>query len=212
MRQNINLTAEAFYEDNPIDLVMQSFDGGAFARGLPKHFEFSTQPDVEALFRKLLKDGMIQSRKDDDAIHKRHRNGWTHASVDLSNPFVVCYVFPSPLHAACLSWRLEPTDCFPSFDTLLELSTAVISRFKPSQLYLPIRHVGSQSVKSVPEAQYQDGFYRSVFSVTSRNVRIFPEFASRRGAKVAGRIDFFIPIKRWGIEIIRDGSQSDELC
>jgi len=27
-----------------------------------------------------------------------------------------------------------------------------------------------------------------------------------RGARVAGRIDFFIPIVKWGIEITRDGS------
>jgi hypothetical protein len=58
----------------------------------------------------------------------------------------------------------------------------------------------------LPESQYQDEFYRSVFSATCGNVCLSPEFASAWRAKAAGHIDFFIPIVKWGIEITRDGN------
>ena len=38
-------------------------------------------------------------------------------------------------------------------------------------------------------------------SVTAGNVRISPEFASAKWADVVGRIDFFIPVAKWGIEM-----------
>ncbi|KAK2459537.1 hypothetical protein APHAL10511_008443 [Amanita phalloides] len=80
--------------------------------------------------------------------------------------------------------------------------------FKPSQLHTPIRCVGQRGhMDSLPEAQYQDEFYRSVFSATKGNVRISPEFASPKGSRVTGCIDFFIPKMKWGIEILRDGDR-----
>jgi len=39
------------------------------------------------------------------------------------------------------------------------------------------------------------------FFVTAGNVRISPEFASAKWADVVGRIDFFIPVAKWGIEM-----------
>ena len=52
----------------------------------------------------------------------------------------------------------------------------------------------------------------SILATTFGNVRIPPEYhdASPQGARVAGRIDFFIPILKWGIEITRDGSRIPE--
>ena len=107
--------------------------------------------------------------------------------------YEMSYMFPSPLHAVYVSWKLEPTNEMPQLTTLFDLVIDVISNFKPSQLHLPIRRVGSRSMDNLPEAQYQDEFYRSVFSVTSGNVCISPEFASATGAHVAGPIDVFIP-------------------
>ena len=119
-------------------------------------------------------------------------------------------MFPSPLHAVYVSWKLEPTNEMPQLTTLFDLVIDVISNFKPSQLHLPIRRVGSRSMDNLPEAQYQDEFYRSIFSVTSGNVCISPEFASATGAHVAGPIDVFIPKVKWGVEIAREGLQSEE--
>jgi len=195
-------TIQDFYTENPVHLLVRRLDGGTFERGLPRTFS----PDIAALFRTLLKDGNLE-RKDgeteDGPILECHRRGWIYATMI---PGGVRYTLPSPLHKVCLSWKLEPTNNMPSFTSLFELSLEVISKFKPSQLH---RRVGSASTDP-PEAQYQDEFYNSLLAVTFGNVRISPEYASAQKARVAGRIDFFIPIVKWGVEITRDGNQIPE--
>jgi hypothetical protein len=94
----------------------------------------------------------------------------------------------------------------PHFISLFELFLETITKFKPSQLQLALCRVASESTHP-PEAQYQDEFYNSLLSATSGNVRISPEYASAKGTRKAGRIDFFIPIVKWGIEITRDGKR-----
>ena len=101
---------------------------------------------------------------------------------------------------------IEPTDDTPQFTSLFELFYETIIKFKPSGLQLALRRVASESTHP-PEAQYKDEFYKSLLFVTSGNVRISPEYASAKGARKAGRIDFFIPIVKWGIEVTRDGKR-----
>jgi hypothetical protein len=60
------------------------------------------QPDMVALFRNLLKYGVVDINKDEDAaIHKGHRHGWIHANW-TANEAIMCYTFSSPLHTVCL--------------------------------------------------------------------------------------------------------------
>ena len=203
---------ENFYDENPIHQLAQSLSGGAFGRGLPRSNDLSSHPDVAALFRELLREGTMEAKSEEaenenEAIRMCHSSGWIHSDQDKG---ATRYAFPSPLHAACVSWRLSPTNEMPNFTLLFDLTLDVISKFKPSQLRLPIRRVGHSSAENLPEAQYQDEFYRSLFSVTFGNVRVSPEFASARRALVAGRIDFFIPVKKWGVEITRDGGKLTE--
>jgi hypothetical protein len=148
-----------------------------------------------------------------NAIKYCNRHGWIHSTATgpgWDTP--IEYVPPSPLHSVFLSWLLLPQDFAPSFPSILDMAFSVISRFKRSQMFIPIRRAGIGSAKSdkPPEAQYQDEFYRALHDATSGAVRISPEFASARGAKVAGRIDFFIPVVKWGIEITREGSRLEE--
>lgn len=211
-RCEVPFTVEAFHDENPTHKLVQDLAGGAFQRGLPKAKELSAQPDVAALFRNLLKTGAVDRNEDndeDEAIRKCHRHGWIQANTTVDEE-IVRYSFPSPLHAVCISWRLKPMNDMPDFTSLFDLALDAISKFKPSQLQLPICRVRPMSTDKLPEAQYQDEFYRSVFSVTFGNVRVSPEFASARKARVSGRIDFFIPAVKWGVEITRDGSRLEE--
>jgi len=214
-RRGKEVTLEMFYANNPTHKLVQSLRGEAFGRGLPEARELTDLPLVVKLFRKLLKDDeivKIDKNQDDDegkAIHKCHRHGWIHADLTVNAKFTR-YTFPSPLHAVCVSWMLEPTVNMHEFARPLDLALKVISQFKPSQLKDPIRRVGPSPTDKPPEAQYQNEFYRCVLSVTSGSVHLSPEFASARRAPVAGRIDFFIPIKKWGIEITRDGGRLPE--
>ena len=200
-RHREQFTVQDFYDENPVHLLVQRLDAGAFERGLPQVFS----PDFVALFRRLLKDHKIEMKdgETDETVVKCHRRGWIYATMI---PGGLRYTFPSPLHEACLSWKLEPRNDMPNFPSLLKLSLEVISKFRPSQLQLPPRRVGSASTLP-PEAQYQDEYYNSLLAATFGNVRISPEYASAQAARVTGRIDFFIPIVKWGIEIIRDGDR-----
>jgi hypothetical protein len=73
----------------------------------------------------------------------------------------------------------------------------------------PIRRVGSSPKDTPPEAQYRDEFYRALHVATAGGISISPEFASTKGATKLGRIDFFVPHTKWGIEITRNGNKLD---
>ena len=62
----------------------------------------------------------------------------------------------------------------------------------------------------VAEAQYQNELYRGLIAKFHGSVRITPEFASGTAARLAGRIDFYIPQTKWGIECMRDGIRLQE--
>jgi len=211
MRDGEPFTVAAFNEENPTHTLVQRLHNGAFGRGLiqPKHFqEF---PQISPFLRDLIRHTCL---KWEEVAHEEgaeicHRKGWIHSYMDEEGRNY--YTFSSPLHSVIISCYLSPSNDMPQYPTVFELCSAVLSNFKPSQLHIPIRRVGASSVISpLSEAQYQDEFYRSLFSVTAGNVRISPEFASAKGADVAGRIDFFIPVVKWGIEITRDGNQLSE--
>lgn len=97
---------------------------------------------------------------DPEVAHRCHQNGWIHAYETGSNPLITCYAFASPLHSAAVSWALTPSNDMLHYASILELCEAVISKFKPSQLHIPVRRVGTPSaIDRLPEAQYQDEFY-----------------------------------------------------
>ena len=205
IRREGPVSLDTFYEKFSLDYVMRNL-AGAFTRGLPNNTELSNRPDVSRVLRCLLMSGRVTENTDRQAVQYCHRNGWIYAE-DVLEPGPQSYIFASPLHHAALSWRLQARDDLPKFETPYALSLKVLVNFKPSQMELPICRVDGRSTDLPPEAQYQDEYYRALLSVTCGNVRISPEFASARGAKVAGRIDFFIPGVKWGIEITREGDR-----
>jgi hypothetical protein len=81
------------------------------------------------------------------------------------------------------------------------MAVDVIRRFKASRLRSPYT-VGPAFAERPREATYQDEFYRALFDVTKGATVISPEFSSGHSR---GRIDFFIPSAKWGVEILREG-------
>ena len=207
MRINGPLTVDAFFKDFSLERVMSNVRG-PFARGLPSRNELSKSREVADVFRCLLKYGVVGEGSNDEAIQLCHRKGWIYAE-DSDAYGRHRYLFPSPLHHAALSWSFMPRDDLPAFESPYALCLEVLKRFNPSQRHVPIRRVGGiYTADRTPEAQYQDEFYRCLFDVTRGNVCIAPEFASERGfPKVTGRIDFFIPTVKWGIEITCEGDR-----
>jgi hypothetical protein len=203
------LDVQQFYDTHPVHVMMSGLIGGAFDRGLPEDTDLAGEPAVVDFFRALLKaDGGIEvpaSREHEDkAISTCHQNGWIHADIDRSGIVpVIRYTFPSPLHQAHLSWRLQPLELDMIYDTPLDMVRAVISRFKYANVS-PHRGVNPN------EAAYRLEFYRCLHELTGGSVRISPEFASSQYAEVATRIDLFIPQSKWGIELTHDGRKLGE--
>jgi len=115
------------------------------------------------------------------------------------------YIFPSPLHRWFVEGKLfgfNPT--VPPHITLLQFSTEVIRSFSPLNLANE-RRIGPGFIQRPLEAQYQDEFYRSCHELSRGSTITFPEFGTAKG-----RVDFYIPARKWGIELLRDGRALEE--
>jgi hypothetical protein len=206
-RQGRLLNLESFIKGIPFETFFDKLDqSGEWTRGLPKPHDLQ-QIGVADMFRHMLQFGFINETDSSDIVQFCHKNGWIHSTAVTIHQVV--YVFPSPLHRAYLEWKLLPSSIEVPYDTLLDTSIAVIRAFQPSQLSDPPRRVGDAGAARPPEAAYQDEFYRAIFQVTKGCVRVSSEFSSAKGARL-GRIDFFIPSKKWGIELLRDGNRIEE--
>jgi hypothetical protein len=175
------------------------------AHGLPRN-----PAEYAKAMRALLLHGSIHSENKtiDADIRSCLQTCYKHGFVSMDDDAFL-YTFPSPLHQQLWSWYLPPPTDYqlPSQD-LFSFVKDSVSHFRPRQLNGSNRRVGSDNHRP-PETQYQEEYYRCVHKLTEGNVQICPEYAAAAGSR-PGRIDFFIPSKKWGIELTRDGSGLDE--
>ncbi|KAF9531360.1 hypothetical protein CPB83DRAFT_904486 [Crepidotus variabilis] len=156
------------------------------------------------IFRSMLKIGYLdapESRRGEEPtlLDICHSQGWFHSDETGHYPNSIRYSFPSPLHRACISWHVDPViGDLPDTWTLYDFVVNVIGCFRLCDLRPRVD-------EQPPEVQYQNELYHALLTRLNGGVRITPEFSSRRGVRLAGRIDFFIPGKRWGIECMQDG-------
>jgi hypothetical protein len=88
------------------------------------------------------------------------------------------YTFASPLHQQLWSWHLPPqTDYQLPLQDLFSFVKDTVSHFRPLQLDGSDRRVGSANHR-LPEARYQEEYYRCVHKLTQGNVGISPEYAA----------------------------------
>ena len=138
------------------------------------------------------------------------RNGWLHADkFSVTNSQVdTGYFFPSSLHHWYVEWKLWGRVSQEQFqearfeaNTLLELVIDAIRLFSP-RLLSAERRLGPGCIQRPPEAQYQDKIYRCCHALSEGSMVAFPEFGTAKGL-----VDFYIPAKGWGIELLRDGNR-----
>ncbi len=154
---------------------------------------------------RLLLDGPIMhggKDEDGDLLTKAHKRGL----IELTNSSF--YDFPSPLHRQIWSYKLMPSEGYTYPGDILALITDTVVKFRPNQLSRSDRRAETDE-RNPPEAQYSFEWYRSLHEVTNGNVAISPEYATAPG-KRRGRVDFYIPSMKWGLELLRDGSQRRE--
>ena len=89
---------------------------------------------------------------------------------------------------------------FPA-NCLLDFVIDVIRPFSPRHLSAK-RRLGPGCIQRLPEAQYQDELYRCCHNFSKGSLITFPEFGTAKG-----RVDFYVPTKGWGIELLRDGDR-----
>ncbi|KAN0124749.1 hypothetical protein V8E52_001301 [Russula decolorans] len=166
--------------------------GNIFARGLPSRDDLQRRPIARILSKVLCEDSIVES----DPITEED-------ATALNDSEETYYIFASPLHRLFVEWRLQ--DSVPSIpfesSSILQLALEVIRGFSPRSLSAE-RRIGAGCIQRPPEAQYQDEFYRNCHACSKGSLVTFPEYGTAQG-----RIDFYIPSKEWGVELLRDGNE-----
>ena len=189
------------------ELLKSLSSSSAFPRGLPTIGNLQ-DTSIADVFRDVLLTGSIvvdesfdqPSKVAKSPLQRCFEYGWLHNEV--ITPTQVAYTFASPLHKRYVQCMLlgNLEEATISESRIEDFVIAVIRRFIPLNLSAP-RTIGAQST---PEAQFRDEFYRACMNHTKGCVLSFPEFGTQRG-----RIDFFIPLKKWGIELLCNGDRND---
>ena len=174
---------------------------GVSRRGLPQRHHFR-EPGISDIFKEALVEGQVslpRSGKPTDALQRCIKAGWLHASSGADCEMTY-YVFASTWHKRYVECLLYGnTEGHINENSLINFMTNVIFKFSP--LNLTKRAIGKAS-QSIPEAQFQEEFYRAALVHTHGGVLSFPEFGNK-----FGWIGFFIPSKKWGIELLRNGDR-----
>jgi len=183
-----------------------------FARGLPSEDLLRGEPGVTAIFREVIwKNGIVHpfehlasDPNNDDgpkkSLCKIFLTGWLDTEIVPS--IGVVYKFSSPLHKRCIDWMINvsPKEAKITESNVTEFALAVIRNF--SHESLSYQHIFGSKEQSTPEAHFQDEFYRASFKLANGCAVSFPECGMPKG-----RIDFFIELKKWGVELLRNGDR-----
>lgn len=89
----------------------------------------------------------------------------------------------------------------------LDLAINSIRAFIPRNISDPPRAETGQ--KFPLEDQFQKEFYRAFYSITKGNALVSPEYIAKEG-KGGGTIDFLVPLKGWGFELVRSRNRIQE--
>ncbi|KAL4937462.1 hypothetical protein BDV06DRAFT_215887 [Aspergillus oleicola] len=149
-------------------------------------------------------EGNMLFKSEDVGMQTCYQNGWvnritvgTHLTVDI-------VVLPSRLHEKYIEFIIgrELRSLPARFTRLDDLCLAVLGKFSTINLRQAAEGKKiSTAAKYTPiEAQYQDEFYRSFNLLAGRGVPICSDWSRIRD----GRVDFYIPEKKWAIELLRD--------
>ena len=177
-----------------------------FRRGLPDNHSLQI-PSVAHVFRTALRENVIADTmfpevEESAALKQCFAQGWLHTDKGvLKDGETAAYFFASSLHRLFVEWKLfcRNLDIPIQAPNLLEFEIQIIKRFSPLNFPHP-RTVGPYYFQTVPEAQYQDEFYRCCYGLTAGSLTTLSEFGT-----ADGRVNFYIPSKNWGVELLRDG-------
>ena len=145
----------------------------------------------------------LNTTEDQAALEQCFKQGWLHATEDDSGD--ILYIFTTCLHQWFVEYFLGTDGIHRPLimdEDLLRFVINVIQLFSPTQLSSKRTIIGTSNTQRPPEAQFQDEFYRCCHVHSRGSLISFPEYGDANG-----RIDFYIPLKQWGVELLRDGNK-----
>ncbi|KAL2819130.1 hypothetical protein BJX63DRAFT_28379 [Aspergillus granulosus] len=165
-------------------------------------------PETRAVLANVLEQGNITHNKVDDALQTCYQLGWLHKTTQPDRLRTTVYVLPSRLHEKWIEYLIgEEMRPLPSqFQSLQELVMTILRGFSTTNLKSAGKVLSSAASNRPVEAQYQDEFYRVFNKVAGRGVPISSEWSRTS----RGRVDFWIPEKKWAIELLRDHERIGE--
>jgi hypothetical protein len=196
-----------------LDDLLEGLDNyGIFRRGLPSNADLQTPSIAHVLgticSSNVATDSTFSADEHNDVLRACYRNGWVHSElIDPDGSSGVGYVLASPLHQRFVEWKLwgrHPAT--PSYTNLLKFSIATIRAFTPLN-FSSARRIGPTGAQRPPDAQYQDEFYRCSHVISRGSTMTFSEFGT-----TSGRVDFYVPGKKWGVELLREGQLLAQHC
>ncbi|KAG8810124.1 hypothetical protein FRC17_003081 [Serendipita sp. 399] len=206
--RNGEYSLKIFHKEFHIKALWDRLESGScFGRGLPMLEELQ-DVNIARVFRTALSNNhvteeLLETSEDIRTLHVCFRSGWLHATLQ-DNKSV--FVFTTELHRGFVEYYLGKDVIPPDLigDNLLLFSLTVIRRFGRPQLSTS-RTIGPSALQRPPEARYQDEFYRCCYLHSNGALLSFPEYGN-----ASGRTDFYIPRKKWGIELLRDGDRLEQ--
>ncbi|KAL2821050.1 hypothetical protein BJX63DRAFT_418092 [Aspergillus granulosus] len=197
-------------------------------RSFPKHTQMI--PETREILAKVLEQGSIAYNKTDEHMKTCYQSGWLHKTLKNDDDDTEVCVLASRLHEKQESLIIYPKylECIMltnyrwveniiggerkplplQFQTLQQLVMPILRGFSTINLKNSFEgKILSSAARYRPvEAQYQDEFYRSFNQVVGTGVPISSEWSRTS----QGRIDFWIPERRWAIELLRDHNEINE--
>ncbi|XRM38922.1 hypothetical protein ABZX51_002313 [Aspergillus tubingensis] len=146
-------------------------------------------------------------------LEKCYERGWIHRMLTgpEGNPdqYEIA-VLPSRLHEKWLQYLIsqDKRALPPRFTNLTQLCMEILHEFSSMNLKPPTtdRKLSTAAQPRPVGTQYQDEFYRAFCKVAGRGVPISTEWART----ASGRADFFIPEKKWAVELVRHDDRIDD--
>jgi len=162
------------------------------------------KPSIAMVFRTVLKYHSVTNKHfnedENKALQKCFHRVWLHSDL-IGHSEEVGYFFPSHLYQTFVEGFLNGSrNAVISEATLRDFVVAICHKMSPVNFHA--RNVGAAHIQRTPEAQYGDEFYRACMDHTEGSIIILSEWGNQEG-----RIDFYLPSRRWGIEILRDGKE-----
>ena len=150
----------------------------------------------------LLEGPISHDDEDRDLLEKASKYGL----IELTSSSF--HSFPSPLHHQIWSYKLMTLKGYKYPCDILALIKDTVAKFRPNQLSRSNRRAETDE-QDPPDAQYSHEWYRSLHEATGGSAVISPEYATAPD-KRRGRVDFYIPSMKWGIELLGDGDKPRE--